>query len=93
MRVADFTPLLRRAIEQAREAGLAQSAADLEDHALAAYTTSSEWLGEVGEAILRFRAREGDRVPAPVIDLLNQCLVEVGKVWPTYAPGPLRSRG
>jgi len=81
---------LRQAIELAREAGLAESAAELEKRAFAAYTTSSEWLGEVGEAILQFRAREGKRVPADVAQLLDQCLTEVGKVWPRYgrsAPG------
>jgi hypothetical protein len=81
---------LRQAIELAREAGLAESAAELEKRAFAAYTTSSEWLGEVGEAILQFRVREGKRVPADVAQLLDQCLTEVGKVWPRYrrsAPG------
>jgi hypothetical protein len=87
--VADFSPALREAIRLAREAGLTESAAALEERACAAYTTSSEWLGEVGEAILQFRAREGRRVPADVAELLDQCLREVGKVWPKYRPGLL----
>ena len=84
MRVADFSPALRQAIKLAREAGLTESAAELEERAFAAYTTSSEWLGEVGEAILQFRAREGKGVPTEVAKLLDQCLREVGKVWPKY---------
>jgi hypothetical protein len=85
--VADFGPALRQAIKLAREAGLTESATELEERAFAAYTTSSEWLGEVGEAILQFRAREGKRVPTDVAELLDQCLTEVGKVWPRYGPG------
>jgi hypothetical protein len=87
--VADFSPTLRQAIKLAREAGLKESATKLEERAFAAYTTSSEWLGEVGEAILQFRAREGQSVPPDVAELLDQCLREVGKVWPKYAPGLL----
>lgn len=84
MHVADFSPALRHAIRLAREAGLTESATELEGRPFAAYTTSSEWLGEVGEAILQFRTREGRRVPANVAELLNECLREVGKVWPKY---------
>ena len=57
MHVADVSPALRQAIRLAREAGLNESATELETRAFAAYTTSSEWLGEVGEAILEFRSR------------------------------------
>ena len=91
MVVADFSPALRQAIKLAREAGLTESATELEERAFAAYTTSAEWLGEVGEAILQFRAREGKRVPADVAELLDQCLTEVGKVWPKYGPGLLKA--
>jgi hypothetical protein len=90
--VADFSPALRQAIKLAREAGLTESATELEARAFAAYTTSSEWLGEVGEAILQFRAREGKRVPADVAKLLDQCLREVGKVWPKYLLSALVGR-
>jgi hypothetical protein len=82
---------LRQAIARAREAGLTEAAAELEAQAFAAATTSSEWLGQVGEAILRFRSREGDRIPADVDRLLDECLREVGKVWPKYGPGLLKT--
>ena len=86
MHVADFGPQLKQAIMLARQAGLTASAAELEKRASAACTTSSEFLGQVGEAILQFRSREGKRVPAEVADLLDECLWEVGKVWPRYRP-------
>ena len=73
----------------ARAAGPTQSATELEERSLAAATTSSEWLGEVGEAILQFRSREGKRVPAEVAQRLDHCLKEIGKVWPRYKPGRL----
>jgi len=86
VQVAELSPFLRHAIRLAREAGLTESPTELEERVFAAYTTSSEWLGEVGEAILHFRAREGRRIPADVAELLNQCLREVAKVWPRYGP-------
>lgn len=89
MHVADFSPALRQAVRLAREAGLNESATELEKRAFAVYTTSSEWLGEVGEAILEFRSREGKRIPPNVTELLEGCLREVGKVWPKYRPGLL----
>jgi|RhiMetdeSRZDD1v2_1073273.scaffolds.fasta_scaffold1798898_2 hypothetical protein len=82
MQVKDIAPKLRRAIMLAREAGLVESAAELETRAFAAYTTSSEWLGAVGDAIRRFPSRERVRVPTEVAELLNACLEEIGKVWP-----------
>jgi len=82
MQVKDIAPKLRRAIMLAREAGLVESAGELEARAFAAYTTSSEWLGEVGVAIRRLLSRERARVPAEAAELLNECLAEVGKVWP-----------
>ena len=45
-------------------------------------------LGETGDAILQFRSREGKRVPAEVEARLDECLREIGKVWPRYKPGP-----
>lgn len=70
---------------------MTESAAELEERAFAASTTSSEWLGEVGEAIREFKAREGKAIPADVAELLDQCLSEVGKVWPKHGPGLLRA--
>jgi hypothetical protein len=88
VRVYDFSPALRQAIVLTREAGLTESATEHDEGSLAAYTTSSEWLAEVGDAILQFGSREGKRVPTEVADLLDECLKEIGKVWPKYKPKP-----
>ena len=87
MQVDDLRPTLQRAIQLARQAGLADSATELEQRCNVVCTTSSEWLGEVGEAILHFRSRDGKRIPAGVTELLDECLKEIGKVWPKYKPG------
>jgi hypothetical protein len=81
-RVVDFRPTLRAAIAEARAAGLADSASQLEEQAFAAYATSSEWLGEAGLAIKAFLASAGSALPQSVAEKLNVCLVEVHKVWP-----------
>ncbi len=78
----DVAKVLHEAMERARAAGLAESADELEARTSAAFTTSSEYLGEVGLAIRQFLAREGDRVPVAVQERLRDCLVEVRKVWP-----------
>jgi hypothetical protein len=82
--VADFTPALREAILLARAAGLTESADRLDARVTAACATSSEWLGEVGEGIAEFLARERGHVPPAATELLEQCLREVAKVWPKY---------
>jgi len=89
MHVPDLTPKLRQALKLACDAGLTETADELEARCFAAYTTSSELLGGTGEAILRFRSREGDRVPAEAAKLLDECLQEIGKVWPRYRPDVL----
>lgn len=80
--VADFQPILRAAIAEAKAAGLVVAASELEVHAFAAYTSSSELLGETGAAIKAFLASEGTAAPQSVVAKLNLCLMEVRKVWP-----------
>jgi hypothetical protein len=82
--VTDPTPKLERAIALAREAGLEDAAAELERRAFAPYTTSSEFIGEVGLAIRRFLSREGARLPPEAMELLCECLRDVGQLWPKY---------
>ena len=80
--VDDFYPMLKSAISEAKAAGLETSALKLEERAFAAYTTSSELLGETGDAILEFQRTEGSAVPPLVTAKLKCCLNEIRKVWP-----------
>ena len=82
MQVADFTETLRQAIAESRAAGLELPARELEATVFAAYTTSSEWLGEVGVAILQFVSRTRVQIPPECERELYDCLAEVRKVWP-----------
>ena len=46
-----------------------------------AWTTSSEFIGELGRAVLRFQ-REHPTVSADLQDALDRCMREVRIVWP-----------
>jgi len=83
-RAADFTQTLRQAMDESRAAGLDPAVRELEQTVSAAYTTSSEYLGEVGEAIARFLKMNAHRVPPAAVAKFHRCLAEVGKVWPKY---------
>jgi len=78
----DYYPYLKAAIAEAKAAGLDAAATELEDKAFAAYTTSSELLGEHGLAIRQFLDSGGAAVPAGVKANLDRCLAEIRKVWP-----------
>lgn len=86
VQVADFTETLRQAIEESRSAGMDVSVRKLERRVFAAYTTSSEYLGEVGEAITHFLRLNDRDLPPDTVAKFRRCLVEVGKVWPKYQP-------
>jgi len=78
--VEDFYPLLREAIAEARAAGLVTDS--LESRSFAAYTTSSELLGETGQAIVDFLQAGSANVPPAVAAKLQACLRQVQRVWP-----------
>jgi hypothetical protein len=80
--VADFTPTLRLAISEAKAAGLADAASELEARAFACYTTSSEMLGETGMAIRAFLNSRTRPIPLNITTRLEICLNEIRKVWP-----------
>ncbi|MBI2313501.1 MAG: hypothetical protein HYU77_13460 [Betaproteobacteria bacterium] len=82
--VSDFTSTLRQAIEESRAAGT--PVRELEERASAACATSSEYLGEAGEAITRFLERHGHELPPATVAKFRACLAEAGKVWPKYRP-------
>jgi len=80
--VKDFYPLLREAIAEARASGLVSLADSLESHSSAAYATSSELLGETGQAIVEFLRLGGADVQPAVAAKLQECLRQVQRVWP-----------
>jgi hypothetical protein len=82
----DFTQTLQQAIDESRAAGLDAAVRELEQTAGAGYTTSSEYLGEIGAAIARFLQSSGHDVPPATMIKFRRCLAEIGKVWPKYRP-------
>ena len=78
----DYYPFLKAAIAEAKAAGLEAAASKLEDKVFAAYTTSSELLGEHGLAIRHFLESGGAVVPVGVRANLDRCLAEIRKVRP-----------
>ena len=82
-KVRDFGAELRHAVEEARQAGLHDEAAALEEALKAACTTSSEYLGVQGEAIVRFLNATHGRLPQGALSALEDCLAEIGTVWPS----------
>ena len=82
VQAADFTQTLQQAIDESRAAGL--DLRELEQTAGGVYTTSSEYLGEIGAAIARFLQSNGHNVPPATAAKFRGCLAEVGKVWPKY---------
>jgi hypothetical protein len=77
---------LREALGEIRVAGLADAAKEVEDRCLIAFTTSFEFLGEVGEALTALLRAHGSAIPEPTRAKLRACLAEVAKVWPKYRP-------
>ena len=80
--IADFTPWLREVVDAAKCTGLRSAALELESRAFAAYTTSSEWLGETSEAIALFRSQTKGSLPLDIEAKLRACDTEISKVWP-----------
>jgi len=82
----DFTPTLRKAISEVRSLGFIEAADSLERSIFSAYTTSSEWLGESGQAITSFLNAHNSELPTSLVSEFNICLIEIAKVWPKYRP-------
>jgi hypothetical protein len=82
--LTDISPVLRRLISELHSGGLDSAARELEAHCFAAYTSSSEWLGEVGAALYRFRSVNRGRYSPELDPLIDQCLREVGRAWPHF---------
>jgi hypothetical protein len=76
--VEDYSPRLKAAIAEAKAAGLEEAAAELEGRLFAAYTTSSELIGEHGVAIREFLKSGGAAVPPGVRASLEGYLKHIG---------------
>ena len=83
----DPSRLLHDIVAGLRAIGLAEEASEFERRCFAAYTTGSEWLGEVGLAIRQLRASARAETLAPIQGLLDECAIEVSKVWPNLQSG------
>jgi hypothetical protein len=64
-----------------REHGFGESANEIATLTGSAWTTSSEFIGELGRAVLRFQ-REHPAVSTDLRDALDRCTREVRIVWP-----------
>lgn len=82
--VRDFTPLLLRAVAEARGAGIGAPADALERAANGVYTTSTEFLAEMRTAIRRFLAETRDHLPAGTLRKVKACLCEAELAAPGF---------
>jgi hypothetical protein len=64
-----------------REHGFAESADYVAMLMRSVWTSSSEFIGELGQAVLLFQ-REHPTIPPDLRDVLDRCMREVRIVWP-----------
>jgi len=64
-----------------REHGFSEGADEIAMLMSSAWTTSSEFIGELGQAVLRFQ-RAHPSISADLRDALDRCMKEVRIVWP-----------
>lgn len=85
MPVRDYAPFLEAGIAEAKAAGFAEAASELESACFrTAFTTSNELLHEHGLALRRFLAATGDGLPRETREKLEACLTEIDLVWPGW---------
>ena len=82
--INDFTQTLREALSEIEATGLVAQAEDARERCFSAYTTSSEWLGEVGVCVTDLLSTCGTSIPLTTREKLRACLKEVAKVWPHF---------
>ena len=80
--VRDLRPELGQIEAGLRQAGFRDSANALHSALSAAYTTSSEMLGEFGKALRQAERRAGPDLPAELKQQIDRCLREIRKTWP-----------
>jgi hypothetical protein len=82
--IQNSTPRLRKALSEIEAAGFAARGEVARSRCFAAYTSSSEWLGEVGESITEVLATCGPSILVVTREKLYACIEEVAKVWPAF---------
>jgi hypothetical protein len=82
--IKDFTQTLREAISEIEATGFVAPAEAARERCFSAYTTSSEWLGEVGLCVTDLLSTCGTSIPLTTREKLRACLNEVAKVWPNF---------
>ena len=68
-------------VAKLREHGFGEGADEIAMLMSSAWTTSSEFIGELGRTVLRFQ-REHPTVSTDLRDALDRCMREVRIVWP-----------
>ena len=66
--------------QELRASGLTHAATLLQEVQATAYTTSSEWLGELGTAVRRIQAQF--RLPPEIGQRLQRVMTAVHQAWP-----------
>ena len=82
--VNEISPYIRTLVKNAVEVGCEREAIELKEAESAAYTTSSEYLGEVGGALIKFWDSIGCKMPESSELTARKCLNEIKKVWPNF---------
>lgn len=73
---------LRAAVARLRDAGFAEDAEDLDGILTAAWTSSSELLGEIGIRVVRILRAHRSEIPPDVRHVFEAMLTEVENTWP-----------
>ena len=73
---------LRTAVARLREAGFTEDAEDFDGILTAAWTSSSELLGEIGIRVVRILRAHGGEIPPEVRRIFEAMLTEVENTWP-----------
>jgi hypothetical protein len=81
--IRDFLPDLKAAADHLDASGFHAEAEEVRGLATAFWTTSSEMLGEIGDALARILRLRGSALPGPVRATFEAALVEIRKVWPS----------
>lgn len=83
--MGDLWSELAGVLAELEAAGAAEAAAAIRRRCLEpAFTTSTEWLGEIGTALAGLSRRDRRRLPPATRARLLAVLAEVARVWPNF---------